>query len=664
MSELLEGIRRIGREVESPVAQAVLVIAVAFALLVGLSVLRRLLAPVSPLTLLRTRCHEIVPVRGLVGVVHGVLWIGSVAAIVAALRSGWLAWQVYDRRHTLDRELAVAAAVAVVAAVVLRGLRRGWRDRVLHVDPGAPPAVRVRVDELVDRFPHDRLETLGAERFPNRVAPGWRAGMWGRALFAVLLGGVAWLAFAHADDRGVVAAVRGQLAVLWMLPAELHGVSFAVAYIGAALFAIALFTNRHYLLLPFGRMQLAVGASALSPLAALAVHHGPTALLQGAGCAAGLWSLRMVADLRLALRYRRRARVYEPVSAAIAEQVPWLAKLHGDAGCELPALDLGALGERVTRGVKNIEEAGELVTRSFGRYMRRADAAHRPCAVATLRFMTVRRYVELAGGWGTYAGLRWPQVPAWDEARFPLNVPRGYVNWLDPLPLGQEWNVVKTCARCGGSGQVQETYYETEYYTEYVDGRSVQRTRQVARTRMVTCGICGGSGRTEHQQVLCTQWARLLPAHTEPALRMPELVEDAEEVTWFRRPLVENRARWTGGSRSSIADPALQRSVAASADALAAVHDGHAQAVTELLGGVLYRSELAVAGFHLVNIRFGLLRRTGWFFGRRPEFYFPRLPLGWATLWTWVLLPPVALACWGLAVAACAAWVTGVGAAG
>jgi hypothetical protein len=53
-----------------------------------------------------------------------------------------------------------------------------------------------------------------------------------------------------------------------------------------------------------------------------------------------------------------------------------------------------------------------------------------------------------------------------------------------------------------------------------------------------------------------------------------------------------------------------------------------------------------------MNIRFAFLRsRSGWFFGKRPEFHFPRVPIGWATLATWLFLSPLALLIW-LATAA------------
>jgi hypothetical protein len=62
----------------------------------------------------------------------------------------------------------------------------------------------------------------------------------------------------------------------------------------------------------------------------------------------------------------------------------------------------------------------------------------------------------------------------------------------------------------------------------------------------------------------------------------------------------------------------------------------------------VYRSDYIIGGFHSMNIRFAFLgSRSGWFFGRRPEFHFGRLPIGWATVASWLFLPPIALTIWG-----------------
>src|SRR5207253_2245682 len=89
-----------------------------------------------------------------------------------------------------------------------------------------------------------------------------------------------------------------------------------------------------------------------------------------------------------------------------------------------------------------------------------------------------------------------PEVPWWDLKLFPLHAPAGFVNHIDPLGLGEEYNVVVCCGGCGGSGQVTRTVteYRTEYYT---DSNGQSASRQVAESRQVqeTCSMCTGSGR-------------------------------------------------------------------------------------------------------------------------------------------------------------------------
>lgn len=74
---LADSVERVG----DPVAHALLLLAAAFCLLVVVSLLLRLANGAGPIALLRTRFHEIVPVRGLFIVVHGALWVGFAAAV-------------------------------------------------------------------------------------------------------------------------------------------------------------------------------------------------------------------------------------------------------------------------------------------------------------------------------------------------------------------------------------------------------------------------------------------------------------------------------------------------------------------------------------------------------------------------------------------------------
>ena len=58
--------------------------------------------------------------------------------------------------------------------------------------------------------------------------------------------------------------------------------------------------------------------------------------------------------------------------------------------------------------------------------------------------------------------------------------------------------------------------------------------------------------------------------------------------------------------------------------------------------GSLYLADFQIASFRTIMIEFvNLGGRIGWFFGRRPEFYFPRLPLCYTTILTLAVLPPL-----------------------
>jgi hypothetical protein len=278
---------------------------------------------------------------------------------------------------------------------------------------------------------------------------------------------------------------------------------------------------------------------------------------------------------------------------------------------------------------------------------------------AMLRYLTVRRYVSESGGIGTTRWLQDPVVPEWDESLFPLHPPTGYVNWLDPLGLEMEWDRVSicytcagtgemTCGRCGGSGRVQETRTHTETSggqtqtrTEYID---VQCSSCGGRGR-VTCTTCGGLRHLEFKRTLNTQWQRLLPAVIAPEVPMPELLEDAEERIYYWLPLVEDRVYLKAKGRTDGIGPDLEATLARAGQQLAERHQAHADQVMQLHDGrYLYRADFQVTGFWTLCIHFRYLRgRLGWFFGARPEFYFPWLPLSWSMLGTAVFLPPLAI---------------------
>jgi hypothetical protein len=137
-------------------------------------------------------------------------------------------------------------------------------------------------------------------------------------------------------------------------------------------------------------------------------------------------------------------------------------------------------------------------------------------------------------------------------------------------------------------------------------------------------------------------------------MSMPELVEHAEENIYFRRPLVEKGIILNSGDDICVGDETLRSEMRKSGERLKSQTEGLCKKIVELTKDrYVYRADFIVGGLHAMNIRFAfLLSRSGWFFGKRPEFHFPRLPIGWATIATWLFLSPLALLAW-LVTAAC-----------
>lgn len=124
---------------------------------------------------------------------------------------------------------------------------------------------------------------------------------------------------------------------------------------------------------------------------------------------------------------------------------------------------------------------------------------------------------------------------------------------------------------------------------------------------------------------------------------MPELLEDAQEKTYFREVMIEDRKEVRDLCFQDGLKPDLVLHLEAVADNLRAAHSTHANEVVALHGArYLYRSDFIVAGLWTIRIRCGWLRGgCGWFFGKRPEFHFPILPLSignWASIATGVPL--------------------------
>ena len=641
----------------------------AFATLVAAQFLYRVVAGASLHDLWRDRFFECMPLRAAIGIGRAVLWVAFASSLVALGRALWLVYAHHQRTNRFDERLCLTAGAALAAAIALPFVRRAIRRWLASGKP-VPPSVDTRIANIAEGIPTGQLSGLGLESFPSPESPLAQLGLWIRRLIVTLLGlmllyltAVLLWHFAHlgSDERFANWPVLPLPAVLAWL-AELRSAQFAglslrtaasASYCAATVFLILRMENRHYLLLRWpGHWGALLSCAGITASGMLAIF-GPSA---GLGCIALLLALimgRLRADLRLARQAKRHKHVVSPLAAALAEQCPFLPAIPGRARAHYPPLDEKEIGRRITRGAKNLEAAGWLVRRHFGRFMQLGQVRYQRSAICALRYLGVGRSAVLGSGWSTIAGLRWPKVNVWDLDLYPLQPHAGYTTVTQTLELGTEWNVVVTCGTCGGRGTVDvtENYteYETRYETEYVNGesRSVTKNVQVSKTRTVprTCSSCSGTGRLEHRQLIETRWRPFQASIAEPVIPRPELCEGAEETVFFDLPYLEGMHSVPAAKPASMLPDPLATAMARAGAKLAGASDRNTPQVLKLLGSdYVYRSGFVVYGFHTLYISFsGFLSRSGWFFGRRPEFHFPRLPLSIGALATHVFAPPAAV---------------------
>lgn len=605
--------------------------------------------------LVRTRGYELPPFRWVIHTVHVAIWLTCLVAAVTAMRYVVALFDGFQAEYAWTAFGAVTLAIATgfLGYLTLGGL--------VLLDHNDPPRVEVATVATHMGIEGEHLGMLGVEQFPECLAYDetadlkWRFGLLGGGATVVALRIAAaseWGREHGLYDLGnrIVDWFGSLIPALPPQPAFVLGVSAALALLMLVVF------NGTYTLMPFST-TLKVGAGTAAVALWSAGSLGGRA--EDVGTAAiVVWlafSARWGHDLVRAFRFKNVRGVARPIANGVARAIPFLEDLRDRSDCRLEVLDERALCTRITRGCRNVEEASPLVTRNLARFLSLVRIEHEHFAAATLRYLTVRRYLTSVGGGGTLRPLQDPEVPIWNEFLFPLYPPQGFRDWLDPLGLGAQWDRVCTCHSCHGSGQVscggcggsgRQTRPET--YTEYSGGKTATRTRYVTVTcstcsgsGRVTCSPCSGMGRLVYHRTLNTQWQRLFATCTAPHVDVPELMEEAEERTYFRVPLVENRICLPIRPEHDGIDPDLETRLAEAVDSMGSALPRFARSVEELHDGLLYRSDFQVTGFYVLRILFERLRgRVGWFFGRRPEFYFPRLPLGWSMVCTILFVLP------------------------
>jgi hypothetical protein len=513
------------------------------------------------------------------------------------------------------------ALFAVVATAFFYWLVRkpvGWFvDLPERIDDFDVPLIRAKLRKRVSRR---RLARLGRESFPEALGRGRSSGLKVRVFLVVAQALAAAAAIFAATEYGR-AHSWDEFAIRWVeeLFAKVPTVPPAWATLflvaGASALALLLASNASYLILRF-KTVLVCGALLSSALVVggFSVEEdfrSRAALIATLNLA---FFTRWTFDLYRAYRFAQTNVAPESLPVSRGLERIFGAALKGARpvfGRELPPVEKSALESRIEKGWDAVEFADFAALRNMTRYLESVVAEREPFAGVKFRASTVARKLERRFVGGTDRECASPNVPYWNENLFPLALPDGYETREDRLELGDEWDVVQDCARCGGKGKTSGT----------TDGSGV-------------CPRCGGTGRVLFKQAIVTTWSVFSATATEPKTPAPEYMDEAAEKVFFVKEAIENRKFSERPAEAPELDDAtrakLERAVAAARpDAL---HE-FVSVAERLRGGTVYRAEIQAFGFWTTRVVFRKLRgRFGWFFGARPDFYFRSIPLSGAAV--------------------------------
>ncbi len=481
-----------------------------------------------------------------------------------------------------------------------------------HIDEFEKPMIRAKLRKRVSRR---RLERLGRESFPEALGRGRSNGIKVRVFLVIAQALTAAAAIFAATEYGREHA-WDKFAIHWVeelfikVPDAPPAWATVFLVAGASALALLLASNASYLILRFKAVLVcgAVLASAIV-VGGFSVEEdfrSRAALIAALNLA---FFARWTFDLYRAYRFKQANVATEslPVSRGL-ERIfgAALKNVRPTLGDALPPVEKGELERRLEEGWSAVKFADFAALRNMTRYLESVVAECEPFAGVKFRASTVARKLERRLVGGTDRECASPNVPYWNENLFPLALPDGYETRVDRLELGDEWDVVQDCARCGGKGKTSGT-------TEGVG----------------VCPRCGGKGRVLFKQSIITTWSVFSATATEPKTPAPEYMDEAAEKVFFVKEAIENRkfserpAETTG-----VADATrekLERAVAsARPDAL---HE-FVSVAERLRGGTVYRAEIQAFGFWTTRVVFRKLHgRFGWFFGACPGFYFRSIPL-------------------------------------
>ena len=513
------------------------------------------------------------------------------------------------------------AVFAVVATAFFYWLVRkpiGWLvDLPSRIDDFDVPMIRVKMRKRVSRR---RLARLGRESFPEALGRGRSSGTKVRVLLVVAQAAFAAAAIFAATEHGR-AHSWDEFAIRWVeeLFSKVPTVPPAWATVflvaGASALALLLASNASYLILRF-KTVLVCGAL-LSAAVVVGGFSIETEFRSRAALIAALnlaFFARWTFDLYRAYRFKQANAATESLPVARGLERGFglaLQRARPVFGKALEPVDKRALESRIEKGWDAVEFADFAALRNMTRYLESVVAECEPFAGVKFRASTVARKLERRFVGGTDRECASPNVPYWSENLFPLTVPDGYETRVDRLELGDEWDVVQDCARCGGKGETAGT----------TDGSGV-------------CPRCGGTGRVLFKQSIITTWSVFSATATEPKTPAPEYMDEAAEKVFFVKEAIENRKFSERPAKTFGLDAATRRSLERAVDAVRPNALNEFVATAERLrGGTVYRAELQAFGFWTVRVKFRKLHgRFGWFFGGRPDFYFRSIPLSWSAV--------------------------------
>ncbi|MBQ6615112.1 MAG: zinc finger-like domain-containing protein [Thermoguttaceae bacterium] len=641
-----------------PILQIFLSLGLLFVLGIVVPILYRMIYGATPSYLLQSRFYEISSLRLLFYVVKIFFILCFLEGIIL---TGVLAHQMYC--NGWNETLLVQTAATLVIALILGAVAGFFSSFLVTLPQPIPPCNdTIRNITRSNTVSRKYLRRLGDESFPEMLLYGKSLGLWvRRLLFTVQITPFIMLAVAFAinifeankkwdwaNDVCTTILKIYEISVQYMmefmseLPVISPEIAIPVFVCGSFLFIFLMKEDNSCLIIRFPMWLILV-----SMLAAVLfycfcmVYQELEPRLTLLGILDVIFIIRFQSDLSRASHFLQERRVIKPLAMNLEQIFPQAAEMKQREDCELPAMNMDEVALRIENGLHNVEKYSFMALRNMARFIGIIHVEQERFAAVRVRFMTVRRFTAERLIGGTYGFYYWPIVPIWDETLFPLDPPNGYVNYEEYNWLGSEWNGVRICSDCNGTGKIEKT----ETYTEkdYISGKEETKTRTVYET----CTTCNGTGRLEYQQAIVTQWQKQIIISVEPTTPLPDYMADVEDRTYYSMRLIENRIRLDECAQiDEEILPDLVNSLERSSETLKRTQlENYVHTVEKFHDGSVYRSDVQAIGFWTLRVIFKrLLGKYGWFFGRNSDFYFHTIPLSVQSLFAVSIMLPIYIA--------------------